>query len=91
MINTIDKEDIYNIQAKYSSLEILDIIKYLLNNITDIIENLNDASDIGNDNITYLVLDKKYKIKKEDWESIYSFIDTIYFIKEYNKNIEECE
>ena len=78
---------IYEIQTNYNTLETLDIIGKLLDNITNVVEQLNDASDIDNDALTDLVLDGKYMIKKDDLESIYSFIDTIYFIKEHNKEM----
>lgn len=84
----MSKEEIIYELSQYNALDTLDIIGDLLDNITNVVEQLNDASDMNNDNIEDLALDEKYIINKEDLESIYSFIDTIYFIKKkYNKEV----
>ena len=77
--------DIQKIENNYDNLEILNICDYLLGCVVNDIQFMNDTSDINNDLVNYLDLGNNKKIKKEDFESICSFIDTIYFINEYNK------
>jgi len=87
-IDNIDIEDLKTIEFNYDNLGILKCVKYLLGVVVNDIEYMNDASDLNNDLVEYLDLGNNTKIKKEDLESIYSFIDTIYFINEYNKGGE---
>lgn len=77
--------DIQKIENNYDNLEILNICDYLLGCVVNDIQFMNDTSDINNDLVNYLDLGNNKKIKKEDFESLCSFIDTIYFINEYNK------
>lgn len=81
-------KDIQHIENNYDNLEILKIIKYLLVVVSNDIYFMNDASDINNNEIKYLDLGNNKKIKKEDIGKLYSFIDTLYFIIEYNKEDE---
>lgn len=77
--------DIQKIENNYDNLKILNICDYLLGCVVNDIQFMNDTSDINNDLVNYLDLGNNKKIKKEDFESLCSFIDTIYFINEYNK------
>ncbi len=84
-----DNKDVQKIEWNYDNLQILNICKYLLGVVVNDIQFMNDASDLNNDLIEYIDLGSNKRIKKEDYESLYSFVDTIYFINEYNK--EESE
>ncbi len=83
-----DIKDIQVIENNYDNLGILKVVKYLLGVVINDIEYMNDRSDWNNDEIEDLDLGNNTKINKEDLGSIYSFIDTLYFINEYNKESE---
>lgn len=67
------------------NIDLLDIVKYLLNVVINDIENMNDLVkeqeeyDLGND----------YIIKSEDLESLVSIMETIENINEYNTKENE--
>ena len=84
-IDNILTEDVQTIEYNYDNLEILKIIKYLLGVVCNDIQFMNDASDLNNNLIDYIDLGNNNKIKKEHYESLYSTIDTIYFITQDNK------
>ena len=82
MNNLSGNIDIQKIENNYDNLEILNICKYLLGVVVNDMQFMNDMEndymndyDLGNNNY----------IKREDFESICSFLDTLYFINEYNK------
>ena len=82
MNNLSENIDIQKIENNYDNLEILNICKYLLGVVVNDMQFMNDMEndymndyDLGNNNY----------IKREDFESICSFLDTLYFINEYNK------
>lgn len=84
-----DNIDIQTIENNYDNLETLNIISYLLNGIINDIEFMNDSSDFENDLVEYLDLGNNYEIKKEELQSLYSIIDTIYFINQHNGNLHD--
>lgn len=81
-------KEIETIENNYDNLGVLKVIKYLLGVVCNDIQFTNDTSDLNNDNIQYLDLGNNTRIKKEDYESLYSTIDTIYFILQDNKESE---
>lgn len=84
-----NNKDVQVIENNYDNIGILKIIKYLLFVVCNDIQFMNDASDLNNDLVDYIDLGNNKKIKKEDYESLYSAIDTIYFILKDNKEEKE--
>ena len=76
-----DYYDIQKIVYNYDNLDTLDIIRYLTSIVINDIEYMN--SDLEEQEYYYLGNNKV--IKKEDFESLVSIMDTIEFIKNYNK------
>lgn len=81
MENLNDNKDIQTIVYNYDNLDTLDIIRYLTSIVINDIEYMN--SDLEEQEYYYLGNNKV--IKKEDFESLVSIMDTIEFIKNYNK------
>lgn len=86
-IDNINMEDLKTIEFNYDNIGILKCVKYLIGVVLNDVEYMNDTSDINNDTLEYLDLGNNTKIKKEDLESLYSILDTIHFISEYNKEV----
>lgn len=80
-----DNKLVKEIEFNYDNLGVLNVVEYLLNVVINDIQFMNDTSDLNNDEIQYLNLGNNNVIKKEDYESICSIVDTIYFVKNYNK------
>lgn len=85
MNNLSGNIDIQKIENNYDNLEILNICDYLLGCVVNDIQFMNDASELNNELIKYFDLGNNKKIKTEDYEKLCRFLDTIYFINEYNK------
>lgn len=82
----MDKQELKSyIMGNYSSLEIINLCSDILQYVMNDIYNFNDSSDLGNEEIKYLDLGNDNIISKDDFESLCSFLDTLYFIKKYNK------
>ena len=90
-IDNLNMEELMNIEFNYDNLDLLKVIKYFIGVVINDIECINDTSDINNEEIQFLDLGNNTKIKKEDLESLYSCIDTIYFIGKYNEKEQENE
>ena len=82
-----DIESVKTLEFTYDNLEVLKIISYLIGVVINDIQYMNDTSDMNNELIEYLDLGNNKKIKKEDFESLCSIIDTIYFIENNNKEV----
>lgn len=87
-IDGVYMNDLYTIENNYDNIGILKAIKYLLGVVANDVQFMNDASDLNNDMIEYLDLGNNTRIKKEDYESLYSAIDTIWFILKDNDKQE---
>jgi len=80
-IDNLNIEDLKKIEFTYDNLDLLKIIKYFIGVVINDIDYMNDLTsesekyDLGNN----------YKIKNEDLESLYSILDTIQDIVDYNK------
>ena len=83
-IDNINMEDLKKIEFTYDNLDLLKIVKYFVGVVINDIELMNDSIkrllekqylDLGNNNI----------IDRDDLESLYSILDTINDIEDYNK------
>lgn len=84
-IDGLYMNDVQIIENNYDNIGILKAIKYLLGVVANDVQFMNDPSDLNNDMIEYLDLGNNTRIKKEDYETLYSTIDTIYFILKDNE------
>lgn len=75
-------EDIQKIANNYDNKELLTIIKYLLQVIINDVEYMNN---LKNDMTTAYNFGNNNLIRKDDFESIVSFIDTIENVENDNK------
>ena len=75
-------EDIQKLANNYDNKELLTIIKYLLQVIINDVEYMND---LKNDMTTAYNFGNNNLIRKDDFESIVSFIDTIENVENDNK------
>ena len=83
-IDGILMKDVETIENNYDNLEILKIIKYLIGVVINDVDYMN--SDIYRDTYDLLLGNNNY-IKRDDLESLYSMLDTINSIEDYNKEV----
>lgn len=83
-IDGILMKDVETIENNYDNLEILKIISYLIGVVVNDVDYMN--SDIDKDTYDLLLGNNNY-IKRDDLESLYSMLDTINSIEDYNKEV----
>lgn len=85
-IDGIDIEDLKTIEFNYDNIGVLKCIRHLIGVVINDVEYMDDSIkgmlekqylDLGNNNI----------IKRDDLESLYSMLDKINDIIEYNKEV----
>lgn len=82
MINYNNNEDIQKIENNYDNESILSIVKYLLQVVINDVEYMND---LNNEMTTAYNLGNNKLIRKDDFESVVSIIDTLNDIENDNK------
>lgn len=85
-IDNIDMEDLKTIEFNYDNIGVLKCVKYLIGVVLNDIDYMNDTMYGGNEEQQELDLGNNNIIKREDLESLYSMLDTINDIVNYNKN-----
>lgn len=84
-IDGINMEDLKKIEFTYDNLHLLDIIRYFIGVVINDIDYMNDTMYGGNKEQQELDLGNNTYIKRDDLESLYSILDTISDIKNYNR------
>lgn len=88
--DNINYTQLDNLSYDYNNIELLKVAKYLLGKVVNDIDIINKESyDIAEDYLIDYDMGCDTYIKKEDLESIYSILDTIHDIEEYNRKEEE--
>lgn len=90
-IDNINMEDLKTIEFNYDNLDLLKIIKYFIGVVLNDVDYMNDTMYGGNEEQQELDLGNNYIIKREDLESLYSILDTIYDVVNYNKKEDNNE
>ena len=77
-----NNKDVQAIENNYDNLEILEIVSYLVGVVINDIEYMNDC---GEDFVNDLELGNYYTIRREDFKSLVSIVDTINRVMGDNK------
>lgn len=86
-IDGINMEDLKTIEFNYDNIGVLKCIKYLVGVVVNDIDYMNEKSEeIAGDYLQELDLGNNTYIKRDDLESLYSILDTINDIIDYNKD-----
>lgn len=85
----MNREDMFNyIYNNYGNLATLSFVKELLYVVINDVEYMNN---IDSEDLDVLDLGNNDCINKDDYESLVSIAETIFYIEKYNKECEEDE